>query len=98
MLVGSGQIGNHEPAAIIAVAEHQRHRLVRGHRFPQTVQLGGRLAILTMKVEFQGDFVQLIADKLHARFPFNTGMAGVIHAHRTFKFVPVSDDVKFYFA
>ncbi len=97
MLVGSGQIGNHEPAAIIAIAEHQRHRPVRGHRFPQTVQLGGRLAILTMKVEFQGDFVQLIADKLRP-VSFNTGMAGIIHAHRAFKFVPVSDDVKFYFA
>ncbi|MNI66472.1 hypothetical protein D3C73_1220360 [compost metagenome] len=49
-----------------------------------------------MKAELQGDFFQLIADKLHPRFTFNTGMAGIINAHRVFKAIPVSDDFKFY--
>ena len=62
-------IGNHEPAAIVTVAEDQRQCLMGFHGCSQSRQLHIGYTIMLMENQSYLDFVQPVADELQAGLP-----------------------------
>ena len=73
LLAGRSNIGNHEPAAIVTVAEDQRQRLMGLHGRSQSHQLHVGHTIVLMEDQTYLDLVQLIANELQAGLTLDTG-------------------------
>lgn len=80
MLAGRLHIGQHEPALVVAVAEHQGHSIVGGECLFQLGQLGLGVAVVQVEGELDADFVELVADELQARLALDQRVLGIVGA------------------
>ncbi|MEN6081873.1 hypothetical protein ABEV37_18330 [Chromobacterium piscinae] len=94
LAAGAGQLGDHEMAFVIAVAQYQCQRLVRLAGGVQPLQLGVRLAIGSVQHQVDADLVQTVADELQHRFAAYPRVLGVIAAAALLQAVEITDQVE----